>query len=146
MILGVGFFLIFVFLGVFVIDQEVNLVGGVGGVYFMWFGIWFEIVWCFFWVLCMIMSLMFYLFFGVVKVVGFINVKKWKDIGWQFELYIVLFFWFFVILVLFMLIVNGYKVFYDGDENNMRWIGIMNKVIIVLFVFVILNFIEKILI
>ncbi|KAK0383627.1 hypothetical protein NLU13_9538 [Sarocladium strictum] len=146
MIPGAGLLLIPVLLGALAIDEEANPVGGAGGVYLMWFGIWLEIVWCSLWVSRMITSLMPHIFFGFAKVAGSTNAKKWKDIGWQLELHTALFLWFLAILVSFMPTVNGHKVPYDGDENNTKWIGITNKVIIALFVLATLNFVEKILI
>lgn len=146
MIPGASLLLIPVLLGALAIDQEANPVGGAGGVYLMWFGIWLEIVWCSLWVSRMITSLMPPIFLGIAKILGSTNAKKWKDIGRQMELHTALFLWFLAILISFMPTVNGHKVPYDGDEDNTKWIGITNKVIIALFVLATLNFVEKILI
>ncbi|KAH8177170.1 mechanosensitive ion channel domain-containing protein [Sarocladium implicatum] len=144
MIPGAGLLLIPVLLGALAIDEEANPVGGNGGVYLMWFGIWLMIVWCSLWVSRMITSLMPHIFFGIAKVAGSTNAKKWKDIGWQLELHTALFLWFLAILVSFKPTMNGHRVPYDGDEDNTKWIDITNKVIIALFVMATLNFLEKI--
>lgn len=146
MLPGAGLLLIPVLLGALAIDQEANPVGGAGGVYLMWFGIWLEIVWCSLWISRMITSLMPHIFFGFAKLGGSTNAKKWKDIGWQLELHTALFLWFLAILISFMPTINGHKVPYNGDENNTNWISTTNKVIIALFVLATLNFIEKIMI
>lgn len=146
MIPGAGLLLIPILLGALAIDQESNPVGGAGGVYLMWFGIWLMIVWCSLWVSRMITSLMPHAFLGIAKIVGSTNAKKWKDIGAHLELHTALFLWFLAILVSFMPTVDGHRVPYDGDDANTRWISITNKVIIALFVMAALNFVEKILI
>ena len=141
--------LIPVLLGALRYSKGKKAVGGVGGVDLMWFGIWLEIIWCSLWVSRMATSLMPILFYGLAKIGGSTNAKKWKDIGYQLELHTALFLWMLALLISFMPVCNSHRVPVPEDkedEVNDSWINIVWKIIISLFVLATLNFIEKILI
>jgi small-conductance mechanosensitive channel len=142
---GAAILLVPVLLGVFAIDEEANPVGGEGGTYLMWFGIWLEIVWASLWVSRMITSLMPHLILLVAKISGSTNAKKWKDIGHQMELHIALFLWLLAVLVSFKPTCDGHRVPSENGEKP-EWINIVFKIIIAFFVLAALNFVEKILI
>jgi len=142
---GAALLLVPVLLGLLAIDEEANPVGGEGGTYLMWFGIWLEIVWSSLWVSRMITSLMPGLFQMVAKITGSTNAKKWKDIGLQLELHTALFLWLLAVLVSFKPTCDGHRV-PSEDSKAPQWIDIVFKVIIALFVLAALNFVEKVLI
>ncbi|KAG6039985.1 hypothetical protein E4U41_001746 [Claviceps citrina] len=144
---GAILLLIPVLLGAFRYNDGSNLVGGPGGVELMWFGIWLEIVWACLWVSRMVTSLLPPLFYGLARIVGSTNAKKWKDIGAQLELHTALFLWFLANLISFKPTNNGHRRGTpDKDDSGNDWVDIVNKVIISLFVLSALNFGEKILI
>ncbi|KAL7937218.1 Mechanosensitive ion channel domain-containing protein [Trichoderma chlorosporum] len=146
---GAALLLAPVLLGTFRFNGVEHAVGGTGGVYIMWFGIWLEIVWCSLWVTRMITNLIPPLFHGVARMVGSTNAHKWRDIGQRLELHTALFLWFLAILISFKPTMDGHRApVPDGDSGNvhMHWIDVVNKVIIALFVLAALNFVEKILI
>lgn len=142
---GAALLLVPVLLGLLAIDQEANPVGGDGGTYLMWFGIWLEIVWGSLWVSRMITSLMPHLFQGIAKITGSINAKKWKDIGNQLELHTAIFLWLLAVLVSFKPTCDGHRV-PSEDNKAPSWIDILFKVIIAFFVLSALNFVEKVMI
>ncbi|KAK6849151.1 mechanosensitive ion channel [Apiospora arundinis] len=82
------------------------------------------------------------------KILGSGNPKKWKVIGEQMELHTALFLWMLAVLISFLPIVNNHKV--AGPEPDrfpdIKWINIVQKVIIALFVLAALNFVEKMII
>jgi len=125
-----------------------NAVGGEGGVYLMWFGIWLEIVWCTLWVTRMITSIMPWLFNGFAVMFASNTPKKWKDIGRRLELHTSLFLWMLAVLVSFQPTLNKHRVpMPDGSPlPDLVWVKVVNKIIIALFVLAALNFVEKILI
>lgn len=137
-----------ILLGILAVNQDTHPVGGPGGTYLMWFGIWLEIVWCSLWVSRMITSLMPNLFLVAARISGSTNAKKWKDIGQQLELHTALFLWMLAVLISFKPTVDEHRVPWDGHDGkvNMQWINVVFKVIIALFVLAALNFVEKILI
>ncbi|UKZ70446.1 uncharacterized protein TrAtP1_011427 [Trichoderma atroviride] len=146
---GAALLLAPVLLGTYRFNGVKDAVGGVGGVYLMWFGIWLEIVWCSLWVTRMITNLIPPLFHSVAKMAGSTNAHKWRDIGQRLELHTAIFLWFLAILVSFKPTMNSHRApVPEGreDEVDIQWIGIVNKVIIALFVLAALNFVEKILI
>lgn len=142
---GAAILLVPVLLGLFAIDEEANPIGGEGGPYLMWFGIWLEIVWGTLWVSRMITSLMPPLFLAVAKVTGSTNAKKWKDIGHQLELHTALFLWLLGVLVSFKPTCDGHRVPSENGEKP-EWLNIVFKIIIAFFVLAALNFVEKLLI
>ncbi|KAF3076877.1 hypothetical protein CFAM422_000252 [Trichoderma lentiforme] len=146
---GAALLLAPVLLGTFKFNGTEHAVGGTGGVYIMWFGIWLEIVWCSLWVTRMITNLIPSLFHGVARMVGSTNAHKWRDIGQRLELHTAMFLWWLTILISFKPTMDGHRApVPDGDSGNvhMHWISVVNKVIIALFVLAALNFVEKILI
>ncbi|KAL7945482.1 Mechanosensitive ion channel domain-containing protein [Trichoderma barbatum] len=146
---GAALLLAPVLLGTFRFNGTEHAVGGKGGVYIMWFGIWLEIVWCSLWVTRMITNLIPPLFQSVARMVGSTNAHKWRDVGQRLELHTALFLWFLTILISFKPTMDGHRApVPDGDAGNvhMHWISVVNKVIIALFVLAALNFVEKILI
>ncbi|KAL6902576.1 Mechanosensitive ion channel domain-containing protein [Trichoderma evansii] len=146
---GAALLLAPVLLGTYRFNGVKDAVGGVGGVYLMWFGIWLEIVWCSLWVTRMITNLIPSLFHGIAKMVGSTNAHKWRDIGQRLELHTAMFLWFLAILISFKPTMNSHRApVPEGreDEVDVSWIGIVNKVIIALFVLATLNWVEKILI
>lgn len=146
---GAALLLAPVLLGTYRFNGVKDAVGGVGGVYLMWFGIWLEIVWCSLWVTRMITNLIPPLFHSVARMAGSTNAHKWRDIGQRLELHTAMFLWFLAILVSFKPTMNSHRAPVPQgreDEVDVQWIGIVNKVIIALFVLAALNFVEKILI
>ncbi|RFU81220.1 mechanosensitive ion channel family [Trichoderma arundinaceum] len=146
---GAALLLAPVLLGTFRFNGSEHAVGGPGGVYVMWFGIWLEIVWGSLWVTRMITNLIPPLFHGVARMGGSTNAHKWRDIGERLELHTAMFLWFLAILVSFQPTMDNHRApVPDGDDGNvhMHWISVVNKVIIALFVLAALNFVEKILI
>ncbi|KAM0523335.1 hypothetical protein ACHAPE_001830 [Trichoderma viride] len=146
---GAALLLAPVLLGTYRFNGVKDAVGGVGGVYLMWFGIWLEIVWCSLWVTRMITNLIPPLFHSVAQMAGSTNAHKWRDIGQRLELHTAMFLWFLAILVSFKPTMNSHRApVPEGreDEVDVKWIGIVNKVIIAIFVLATLNWVEKILI
>jgi small-conductance mechanosensitive channel len=144
---GAALLLVPILLGLFAVDEDTHPVGGTGGTYLMWFGIWLEIVWGSLWVSRMITSLMPPLFQALAKASGSTNAKKWRDIGQQLELHTALFLWFLAVLVSFKPTCDGHRVpIPEGDEeaDGVQWIDIVFKIIIAFFVLAALNFVEKI--
>ncbi|KAH7008505.1 Mechanosensitive ion channel-domain-containing protein [Ilyonectria destructans] len=142
---GAALLLIPVLLGALAFNTKDRAVGGTGGVYIMWFGIWLEIVWGSLWVSRMITSLMPWTFQAVAKLFGSTTSKKWRDIGAELDLHTALFLWMLAVLISFMPTINDHRV-PSKPEVEQKWIGIVNKVIIALFTLATLNFVEKILI
>ncbi|KAM3507747.1 hypothetical protein MY11210_007027 [Beauveria gryllotalpidicola] len=136
-----------VLLGAFAVDKRRHAVGGNGGVDLMWFGIWLEIVWCSLWVSRMVSNLLPPIMQAASKMGGSTTPKKWKDVGSRLELPVAMFLWFLAILISFEPTTAQKRVEpIGGDEkaDSQKWIDIVNKVIIALFVLFTLNFIEKI--
>ncbi|KAI0525441.1 hypothetical protein F5B22DRAFT_341322 [Xylaria bambusicola] len=144
--------LIPIFLGIFLDPGSQAVIGGPGGVHLLWFGIWLEVVWLSLWLARIVCSIMPYVLGLGAKISGSGNFTKWKDIGRQLELHLGLFFWLLALLISFLPIVNNHKVAARVPEEAdtqfpyIRWIDIVNKIIIALFVLATLNFVEKILI
>ncbi|KAL7811802.1 Mechanosensitive ion channel domain-containing protein [Trichoderma aethiopicum] len=146
---GAALLLAPVLLGTFRFNGTEHAVGGTGGVYVMWFGIWLEIVWCSLWVTRMITNLIPPLFHAVARMVGSTNAPKWRDIGQRLELHTAMFLWFLAILISFKPTMDSHRApVPDGESGkvHIHWISVVNKVIISLFVLATLNFVEKILI
>lgn len=72
------------------------------------------------------------------------NAKKWRDMAKQLEFHAALFFWWLGVEISFLPTMKNHHV--DGDTGTKGWEITLNKIIIVIFVWTILNFIEKILI
>lgn len=144
--------LIPIFLGIFLDPGSQAIIGGPGGVQLLWFGIWLEVVWLSLWLARIVCSVMPYVLGLGAKITGSGNFTKWKDIGRQLELHLGLFLWLLALLISFLPIVNTHKVAARVPEEadtaypDIRWINVVNKIIIALFVLATLNFVEKILI
>lgn len=135
--------------------EEVN----VGGVYLEWFMIWLVIVWLCLWAGRLLAKCLPWPI-GVISSMFTNNSKKWRDMGKQLELPATLFFWWLAIEISFLPTMNNHVVWQrnrqgdyvrDADGNRQRvdisdWTVPMNRVLISLFVGVILNFVEKIII
>ncbi|KAK3181175.1 hypothetical protein K4F52_007450 [Lecanicillium sp. MT-2017a] len=123
-----------------------HAVGGTGGVYLMWFGIWLEIVWCSLWVTRMITNLIPHAMQSLARMTGSTTPKKWRDVGLELELHIAFFLWFLAILISFKPTTSQKTVPVPDDEegDSQKWIDYLYKVIIALFVLATLNFVEKI--
>lgn len=142
MLPGGAILLIPVMLGRYAVSQDSVAVGGSNGVNLMWFGIWLEVLWGTLWVSRMVTSLMPLVFGGLAIVLGSSNHKKWKDIGFQLEFHTALFLWMLTTLCTFKPIVNAHRI---GDVTaEVRWVDVVNKIVIALFVGMTLNFVEKI--
>lgn len=139
-----------VLLGRFALEPEHAPVGGPGGVYLMWFGIWLEIVWSSFWVARVLMASVPALFGFVAGVAGSINSKKWKEIGRQLELSLAMFVWMLALLLSFRPILDGHRVpsgeWKGGHPPHIVWIDVVHKIMVALFVLACLTVTEKVLI
>ncbi|OLN86953.1 putative MscS family protein C1183.11-like protein 2 [Colletotrichum chlorophyti] len=149
MLPGAALLLIPVLIGHFAVDPESSTVGGAYGVYLTWFGIWLEVVWCSLWGSRMITSFMPLIFGGLAILLGSSNHKKWKDIGQGLELHTALFIWMLAVICSFSPIINGHRVLPDNFNEDddlpfVRWIDIVFKIIIAVFVLAALNWVEKI--
>ncbi|KAK8100014.1 mechanosensitive ion channel [Apiospora kogelbergensis] len=119
-----------------------------GGVELLWFGIWLEIVWLTLWAARICTAILPFLVRFGAKILGSGNPKKWKVIGEQMELHTALFLWMLACLISFLPIVNNHKVPAPEPDRfpDIKWINIVQKVIIALFVLAALNFVEKMII
>lgn len=115
----------------------------VGGVRLVWFGIWLEIVWLTLWLGRIIAKSIPYPL-GLVSSLFTNNSKKWRDLGKQLEVPATLFFWWLAIEISFLPTMKNHHV--DGNKGTKEWEGTTNKVIVSIFVGVVLNFAEKIVI
>ncbi|POS80593.1 mechanosensitive ion channel family [Diaporthe helianthi] len=128
-----------------------NPVGGPGGLRLLWFGIWLEVVWCSLWASRILVSMLPFLNGLAAKMVGSSNHKKWKDIGRQMEMPSAGFLWMLGLIASFQPITDDHRASGgnwsdDGDPPYIKWIDIVWKVIIALFVLAASNLVEKILI
>ncbi|CAG7942461.1 unnamed protein product [Penicillium salamii] len=115
----------------------------VGGVKLMWFSIWLEIVWLTLWA-GRLVSKCLPPVIGVLASIFTNNAKKWRDLAKQLEIHAALFFWWLGVEISFLPTMKNHHV--DGDKGTRGWENTLNKIIIVIFVWTILNFVEKILI
>ncbi|KAK0378273.1 mechanosensitive ion channel [Colletotrichum limetticola] len=147
---GAALLLIPVLIGHFAVDAESATVGGAYGVYLTWFGIWLEVVWCSLWATRMVTSFMPLTFGGIAIVMGSSNHKKWRDIGQGLELHTALFMWMLAILCSYSPILEDHRVLPDGfnpdtdTKPDLKWVDIVQKVIIAFLVLAALNWVEKI--
>jgi len=115
----------------------------VGGVQLIWFMIWLEIVWLTLWAgRILAKCLPWPIGLGSSLVTN--NSKKWRDMGKQLELPATIFFWMLGVEISFLPTMKNHQV--DGSKSLQSWMVTMNKVLVSLFVWAILNFAEKILI
>ncbi|KAJ5125086.1 uncharacterized protein N7515_008911 [Penicillium bovifimosum] len=115
----------------------------VGGVKLMWFAIWLEIVWLTLWA-GRLVSKCLPPTVGALASIFTNNAKKWRDMAKQLELHAALFFWWLGVEISFLPTMKNHHV--NGDKRTRSWENTLNKIIIVIFVWTILNLIEKILI
>lgn len=115
----------------------------VGGVRLMWFAIWLEIVWLTLWA-GRIVGKCLPPVIGLAASIFTNNSKKWRDMARQLELHAALFFWGLGVEISFLPTLINHHV--DGNTTPKEWEGTVNKLIIVAFVWTILNLIEKIII
>ncbi|KAL4874033.1 hypothetical protein BDV12DRAFT_1436 [Aspergillus spectabilis] len=114
----------------------------VGGVELLWFSVWLEIVWLTLWAGRIVAKLIP----SPVNLIASIftnSSKKWRDVAKQLELPATLFLWWLGIEVSFLPTMKNHHV--DGDSRTRSWENTLNKIIISIFVWTILNLIEKLL-
>jgi small-conductance mechanosensitive channel len=115
----------------------------VGGVKMSWFCIWLEIVWLTLWAGRILAKCLPWPI-GVVSSLFTNGSKKWRDMGKQLELPATLFFWWLAIEISFLPTMTNHHI--NGDKSTKNWEKTMNKVLVSIFVGVVLNFVEKIII
>ena len=142
--------LIPILLDIYAYHYESEPIGGNGGVQLLWFGIWLEVVWLTLWAARLLTATMPFVFGVLASGLGSINHHKWKDIGSHLEIHTALFLWLLAVLCSYLPILNQHRALDDGQTGKdlpfVRWIDVVYKVIIALFVMAALNFFEKILI
>ncbi|KAE8387469.1 hypothetical protein ETB97_004796 [Aspergillus alliaceus] len=115
----------------------------VGGVKLLWFSVWLEIVWLTLWA-GRIMAKCIPVAAGLLASIFTNNAKKWRDMAKQLELHATLFFWWLGVEISFLPTMKSHHV--NGDSTTRSWEKTVNKIIISIFVWTILNYIEKIII
>ncbi|BAE60599.1 Mechanosensitive ion channel-domain-containing protein [Aspergillus flavus] len=115
----------------------------VGGVELLWFSVWLEIVWLTLWA-GRIVAKCIPVVAGLLASIFTNNAKKWRDMAKQLELHATFFFWWLGIEVSFLPTMKNHHV--DGNSATRSWENTVNKIIISIFVWTILNYIEKIII
>ncbi|KAF2729661.1 hypothetical protein EJ04DRAFT_446792 [Polyplosphaeria fusca] len=115
----------------------------VGEVKLIWFCIWLEIVWLTLWAGRIIAKCLPWPI-GLISSLFTNNSKKWRDMGKQLELPATLFFWWLAIEISFLPTMKNHHI--DNDPTTRHWENIMNKVIVTIFIGMVLNFIEKIIV
>ncbi|KAL5338906.1 Mechanosensitive ion channel-domain-containing protein [Aspergillus crustosus] len=112
----------------------------VGGVELLWFSVWLEIVWLTLWAGRIVAKLLP----SPVNLIASIftnSSKKWRDVAKQLELPVTLFLWWLGIEISFLPTMKNHHV--DGNSGTRSWENTLNKIIISIFVWTILNLIEK---
>ncbi|KAJ5917182.1 hypothetical protein N7466_010736 [Penicillium verhagenii] len=115
----------------------------VGGVRLMWFSIWLEIFWLTLWAGRIVSK-------GLPAIVSLVasiftnNAKKWRDMAKQLEIHAALFLWWLGVEISFLPTMKNHHV--NGNTGTRSWESTFNKIIIVIFVWTILNLIEKVII
>lgn len=69
------------------------------------------------------------------------NARKWRGMAQQLEIHAALFFWFLGVEISFLPTMKNHHV--DGDPRTRGWENTLNKIIISIFVWTIVNLIEK---
>ncbi|KAL4885212.1 Mechanosensitive ion channel-domain-containing protein [Aspergillus karnatakaensis] len=112
----------------------------VGGVELLWFSVWLEIVWLTLWAGRIVAKLLP----TPVNIIASIftnSSKKWRDVAKQLELPLTLFLWLLGVEISFLPIMKNNHV--DGNKGTRSWENTVNKIIISIFVWTILNLVEK---
>ncbi|KAF2187034.1 mechanosensitive ion channel-like protein family [Zopfia rhizophila CBS 207.26] len=115
----------------------------VGDVKLIWFCIWLEIVWLTLWAGRILAKCLPWPI-GLISSLFTNNSKKWRDMGKQLELPATLFFWWLAIEISFLPTMKNHHI--DGDKTTRNWQKTTNKVFVAIFVGMVLNFVEKIII
>jgi small-conductance mechanosensitive channel len=129
-----------VFIAIFTTPGQV---ADVGSVELLWFGIWLQIVWLTLWAGRIIAKCVPWPL-GLLASLFTNNSKKWRDFGKQLEIPLTLFLWWLAIEISFTTIMPHHRV--NGQSGDPDWYGTANKVIVSLFVGMVLNLVEKIII
>ncbi|PYH38230.1 Mechanosensitive ion channel family [Aspergillus neoniger CBS 115656] len=112
----------------------------VGGVRLVWFSVWLEIVWLTLWA-GRIVSKLIPIPVNALASIFTNNAKKWRDLAKQLELHATLFFWWLGVEISFLPTMKNHHV--DGNHTTRSWENTLNKIIISVFVWTILNLVEK---
>ncbi|KAF8467744.1 Mechanosensitive ion channel-domain-containing protein [Kalaharituber pfeilii] len=115
----------------------------VGDVEMMWFCVWLMIVWLSLWAGRILAKLLPYPF-GILASAFSNSSRKWRDMAVMLELPATLFFWWLAVFISFLPTMTNHHI--DGDKSLRYWENRVNVVILSLFVAMVLNFIEKIII
>jgi small-conductance mechanosensitive channel len=115
----------------------------VGGVDLFWFGIWLEVFWLTLWAGRLIAKSIPYPM-GVVSSLFTNDDKLWRDLGKQLQMPLTLFLWWLAIQISFLPTMTNHHL--DGNQSAHSWETTTNKIIVSIFVGIILNLVEKILI
>ncbi|KAF8426292.1 Mechanosensitive ion channel-domain-containing protein [Tirmania nivea] len=115
----------------------------VGEVDLMWFCVWLMIVWLSLWAGRILAKCLPYAVHLIAS--AFTNSsKKWRDMARMLELPATLFFWWLAVFISFLPTMTNHHI--DGNNKMSYWENRMNIVIISLFIAMVLNFVEKIII
>ncbi|KAL2817439.1 Mechanosensitive ion channel-domain-containing protein [Aspergillus cavernicola] len=112
----------------------------VGGVELLWFSVWLEIVWLTLWAGRIVAKLLPHPV-NVISSIFTNSSKKWRDVAKQLELPLTLFLWWLGIEISFLPTMKNHHV--DGNSGTRSWESTLNKIIITIFVWTILNLIQK---
>ncbi|KAL2808555.1 Mechanosensitive ion channel-domain-containing protein [Aspergillus granulosus] len=112
----------------------------VGGVQLLWFSVWLEIVWLTLWA-GRIVAKIIPTPVNIIASIFTNSSKKWRDVAKQLELPATLFLWWLGVEISFLPTMKNHHV--DGDSRTRSWENTVNKIIISIFVWTILNLIEK---
>ncbi|KAF2705107.1 hypothetical protein K504DRAFT_506577 [Pleomassaria siparia CBS 279.74] len=115
----------------------------VAGVEMVWFCIWLEIVWLTLWAGRILAKCLPWPI-GLLSSLFTNNSKKWRDMGKQLELPATLFFWWLAIEISFLPTMKNHHS--DGDKTTKDWERTTNKVLLSIFIGIVLNFVEKIIV
>ncbi|KAG8530830.1 uncharacterized protein KY384_004187 [Bacidia gigantensis] len=115
----------------------------VGGVRLLWFCVWLEIVWLTLWAGRILAQALPWPV-GLLSSLATNNDKKWRDMCKQLELPATLFFWQLGVLISFLPVMIHHHL--EGGPKMLHWEGVMNKVLVSIFVGATINFAEKIII
>ncbi|KAI9923435.1 hypothetical protein ASPWEDRAFT_169807 [Aspergillus wentii DTO 134E9] len=115
----------------------------VGGVSLLWFSVWLQIVWLTIWAgrvvaKCVPVPV------GILASIFTNDAKKWRNVAKQLQIPMTLFFWWLGVEISFLPTMKNHHL--DGDKQTQGWEMTLNKIIITIFVWTILNLIEKLII